>query len=394
MRALRLPSIPYLNAETRLRLAVQAACLAFVVTLLISVPAFVRDSTRLFALAPIWETAARTPYWTDIPVFYAAVAGFLIAFLWQRKFWILALALAIPLYWVLQDWGRVQPAFIMFAFTMLAGILRPKIGEETALDMLRWMVAGVYFWAGFHKFNVTFITQIFPWFVDPYVSPQWIKSGPGAIIFGMTAILTPYFELLIGVLLLFPKTRRIATLMAATMLFVVLACLGPFGHNYAPGVWPWNVFLFSLEWLLFYRYSDTMALPVATGKGALWLPIIIFCLLPAMALFDRWDALPSFKLYSGNILTGKLILDEKEPLDKLPPTLFSALADHDLNIPQLTYNTMRGTPYPEERVYMKGVQPLCALLTYPESTILRMQKPAPFYSLTHPHYDLYPCRKR
>ena len=113
------------------------------------------------------------------------------------------------------------------------------------------MVGSVYFWTGFHKLNLTFCWKIFPWFIATYYEIPREHSLFGAL---MTVLIlsVSVFEATIGVLLLFfSNLRQLATGMALVMLVVVLACLGTRAWNLI--VWPWNICLFVVEVILFYK---------------------------------------------------------------------------------------------------------------------------------------------
>ncbi len=139
---------------------------------------------------------------------------------------------------------------------------------------------------------------------------------------------TPFFESLIGILLLFPKSKGNCNGMAFAMLVTVLYCLGPFGHNWEKDVWPWNIWLFLMELRLFMVAAGNrgFSLRVSEMKGLPALSVVLFCLAPVTAMFIPWYAYLGFKLYSGNVVTAQVILAPDETLAKAPPFLKKAAA--------------------------------------------------------------------
>lgn len=187
------------------------------------------------------------------------------------------------LFCIMMDMLLAQPYIYMYCFTLFV-VATGSRHQKSALNALRIMVSGVYFWAGFHKLNATFYASVFPWFFSPVYTFSHADSFGGLdIVMGIIMLGVPLFESMIGVLLLFPKYRKIATAMAFTMLVTVLICLGPFGHNWGIGVWPWNIFLFLLEVRLFLKLKDT-ALAVLDRH---WLTITAM-ILPVSALYSAW----------------------------------------------------------------------------------------------------------
>ncbi len=86
---------------------------------------------------------------------------------------------AVFLFWVLRDALRLQPQLYMFMFTLLAAGAMPAKIDNRALDPLRLMAIGSYFWAGFYKINIHFVQDIFPWFVGDVAAKSRGAAGAG-----------------------------------------------------------------------------------------------------------------------------------------------------------------------------------------------------------------------
>lgn len=275
---------------------------------------------------------------------------------------------AIFLYglFVLFDQSRLQPwAYqyaVMFAvlgfFSWKASDLQLK---ETILNICRFIVAAIYFWSGLQKFNLMFFSSVFPWFVSPVAS-----FFPGTTEFYVYAIgiFIPLIEMAIGVGLLTRRFKTLAIFMALDMMVFVLLLLGPLGHNWNSVVWPWNVVMFLLVLVLFYKTNDFSWDFARKGKHVLLTFSIglLFVFLPVLSFFDRYDSYPSFALYSGNIDQGFIRLSGAT-VEKLPGEVRQyavPIGDHyRLYISKWSYGVMNVPAYPEERIYKNVAESLC-----------------------------------
>ena len=81
-------------------------------------------------------------------------------------------------------------------------ILLTVFFRSSGLTALRIMIGSVYFWGGFHKFNMSFYHWIFPWFVSSFYTYSPVPSVFGVFMKGLLYTV-PAFESAIGILLLF-----------------------------------------------------------------------------------------------------------------------------------------------------------------------------------------------
>ncbi len=220
------------SPEETARLCVRLAALCTILALAQSKDLWF-DDNRLIMPVPILPLFGAMPVLLS-QVFYFSVMGVAAVLFVRPDFRRLCFyPPAVFALWVLQDQLRWQPFLYMFMFTLLACATLPQKPVARDLDPLRWMVAGIYFWAGFFKINTVFIFSLFPWFMQAWLQDRTLVTALGFI--------APFFEAAIGLCLVFPKTRQYGVMLAAGMLAVVLASLGPLGHNWGLIVWPWNV---------------------------------------------------------------------------------------------------------------------------------------------------------
>ena len=366
---------------------VRVTCLAFLLTLALSWRAYI-PSLRIFALSPVIDILGSTPVWVDwiILILNMGCLGWLVTKPLHRApaFGVLV----CTVFWVLQDLLRFQPYTYMYFFTIVLAVFF----TSRSIDALKIMVASVYFWGGFHKINATFFLKTFPGFIEPFYTFPKEPSLLAALI-ALVIFLVPVFEAAIGLLLLFcPRQRRLATRMAFIMLVVVLTCLGLEGDTWNIIVWPWNIYLFLLAVMLFYKPAaadDTARFRFDTPTLA---TIALFSLTPAFALFGWGHSYPAFKLYSGNTKRAEVIFAQDENIARLPGNLGQLVGRaRTLSLVDWTAHEFELVVYPESYVFRRGAEGLCPYLSDRPHTTLRMYDPPSFYRIDTTYQDFPLC---
>ncbi|MDP9128209.1 MAG: hypothetical protein M3N08_08135 [Pseudomonadota bacterium] len=375
------------NDDELLDFMVRFAAVLFLVVDILDFRTFIRD-LRVFLPCPLWSPAFSVPQDLDWPFLDVHIAG-LVALIWKPRYRpAAAIVVGLTALRILGDVASAQPFTLMYAFTILMAMLS-QLSSQSRLQALRLMIVGVYFWAGFNKLNNGFFYDVFPWFIRPFWTypPGWRITNTAITI---TSFLVPVFESLIGLFLVLKNTRALGTIMAAIMLCVVLACLGPLGHGVAAIIVAWNIYLFISEAALFLAPHDAcvkaMTTNIATSSAA-----ALFILAPALGLLGLWDAGPSFKLYAGNAPEAYITLDPRENTQQLPEEVTLAIQFYQRQHPgEASANSMNVLewlgishlgPYPSERVYRTGAPGLCHWLQHPETATLYIFRPGQFDSL-------------
>jgi hypothetical protein len=175
----------------------------------------------------------------------------------------------------------------------------------------------------------------------------------------------PPIETAIGVGLLFRPTRTLAAALAVGMHLMIMAAIGPWGHNWNTVVWPWNVAMPLLVVILFYRTPSVSPRSIVVPRGDLYHAgvLVLFGVMPALSFVGLWDMYLSSALYSGNTLQGSAEISP-EVRAGLPPTVrkvcepaiggrwrlhFRDWSAEELNVPV----------YPARRVLRNIAQTLC-----------------------------------
>lgn len=364
------------HAERDYKHVIRLTCLALLITLWMEWRNFLPGFRHpLLTLVPLYEPLAQLPSSVDITIFALCIVLLVWLFVTPlQRFLALAIS-AIIIFWGIQDIVRFQPWFHMYCFvTLVAAFCKnPQIG----LNALRIMVCGVYFWAGFHKLNMTFITNVMPWFLAPFYRPEF--DG----LFKLAAFITPFFEAAIGILLLFKRWRFVATLMAFTMLIMVFVSLGPFGHNWGTVIPLWNIWLFLMVLQLFLSptLSKSAALFDYKFEKMSVISIMMFVIAPTIAIFIPEYGRLGFKIFSGNTITAQIILAPEESLSQRR-SLFRGMMKKDN---QLAFKI---PIYHTEYAYRMRGRAIYPYLDYPSEAKLRIFYPPPFYSRQGEYKDV------
>lgn len=200
---------------------------------------------------------------------------------------------------------RLQVWFYLYGLLLFLFAWKKKIYPESLFLTIRLVIVGVYVWSGLHKFNIHFEDIIFHWLFEPIgvKLPSWMSYLPGGV------------ELLIGFGLLFKPTRHLSVFGCLLFHGIILGLLGPLGHNWNIVVWPWNLGMPILVFLLFYKTKD---LDLKDNKSSLFsfVPgvavLILVWILPAFNYFGFTPEQLSFKMYAGSNPEIVLYFGEKD----------------------------------------------------------------------------------
>lgn len=383
-----------------LDLVIRIAVTAFLLDDIIEYRALIRG-LEVFLPTPVIPALSSLPVWSEWLLTALHIGGLVFLVRWPRLRAAAILVLFLTVFRILGDLMRLQPFVVMYSFTVLMAAL-PRVSAQARLQALRLMIIGVYFWAGFHKLNTRFYSRAFPWFIRPlwnYPLDQPIINA----IFSLMSYAVPVFEALIGIFLIFKNTRALATLMGFIMLITVIACIGPFSHNWGMPVWPWNLYIFLSEAALFLApYASVIS--GIRKNGLAVLAVAFFVIAPVFGIWNFWPAALSYKLYSGNVEIGLVTFDIHERHNHLPNEIISALnlaekeqeiimaktgmcpiqSKNVLGIPEWA-DGMNISVYPDAYVVRTSARGLCPYLEHPEKAILRIMHPTQFATMDqHP----------
>ncbi len=269
---------------------------------------------------PLWFADRSYPF---VPVFDFLPSVFTLNFLfsmllclalvlllmgWQNK-WSFGLFLGAAFLALMLDLSKGQ---VWFYFqSILLGILAFKGSkkEKWILPSLQYLFPFIYFWAGIYKINGFYFEDTFPWFMETFA---WTNSlgSPSWII--ITSIL---FELALAIGLWSGKKRKIVLLAGLVFHLTILVFLGPLGQNWNEVVWPWNLTMIALLFLLYWPSEEKPSpsfVSIFQNFKIVGIPFLLIGLMPLFYAINLWPANFSFTLYAGNIQEGILYSPQKQ----------------------------------------------------------------------------------
>lgn len=196
---------------------------------------------------------------------------------------------------MLLDQTRMQPECISLWLLMLGTL--PERGPKL---LARMHLASLWFFSGLHKL-------LSPAYFSDMAEPMWSQlmheRWPwGAALFGWSVIVV---EVVLGVAVLVPRSRKLATWVAVLLHVGILTSLASIRWNHA--VWPWNLSLPVAALLLVRPWKE--ALPAALRTVGPWVRVAAVGLLvsPLGYYAGVVDAYLAHCLYSANIPEGRIM---------------------------------------------------------------------------------------
>jgi hypothetical protein len=207
-----------------------------------------------------------------------------------------------------------------------------------------------------------FSRQRFPWLVEPLVT---LLPGSLVELVRPLGIATPFVEVSIAVGLL-TRFRNAAVILALGMHLFILFCIGPFGHDWNTGVWPWHG---AMRPSSFPVVASRRLLDEAC-PGSRSFPISRLNTAPI-----RHHALDQLLRFLGFLPLGVALLRQhqerqdarrRDCKNKLPKTIrdlarkSGAGGTNIVSIADWAFGALNVPPYPEDRVFKNVARHVCA----------------------------------
>ncbi|MBK7426658.1 MAG: hypothetical protein IPI60_06345 [Saprospiraceae bacterium] len=386
------------TADQRLSIIYKSVCFCFLIGILITFPLWHHD--RLFPMVPFH------PALSD---FGAGVHYFLLGLLllitianiiWKKSSLAIAL-ISIMILLVLLDQMRLQPwvyiyflMFIPFIWYFRVKDKKDKSSSLQVLNYIRILLIGTYTWSGLHKFSTEFIENVYPsmmmgLFKVPLDSKLLEMKELG---YGMAMV-----ELLIGLGLIFPSTRRWSVLLAIIQHLLILAWVSPLGGNTNYAILPWNVAMIILIIFCAYKTKESILFWPAGQNSLKWstpLLILFIWIMPALNIKDKWDAYLSFNLYTERI-SHMFVALRQQAIDELDPQHLEYLAFENLidegkviDIERWSFEEMNVPVYPSHKVHCAIGNYFCSKVSNEQNLMLVTYR-KPFID---GNYKIFTCK--
>lgn len=331
-------------------------------TISITYPLWQAD--RLFPLVPLFSFIPTFPAPVDTLLFVGQIILLLAIIIIPRLRLFSWLYVVLFVILAIEDQNRLQPFFYQYVFTLFFIGLYDSYkeqGRHFILNSLRILLIGTYVWAGLQKLNTYFIDGVFPYLLEAFITVpvHWDQS-----LIKFIALIIPFTEIAIGVGFMLNKYKKWAVLLALVTHMIALLILGPWGHAYGQQVWPWNVVMIILCFLLFWTDGQVSyhTLIAASRSWGIRIALLFFGFMPILNFFGYWDHYLSFSLYSGKAPYAAIYVDDTLE-NQLPHHILQYIYEHEgkryISVTEWASGEIRQMPCPEERVYEKIKDHIC-----------------------------------
>lgn len=304
-------------------------------------------TTKIFPVIPLfdWLPIPKAPFdYVLMGIFFTIQ----LIYIFQNKRWQGWLIVLLYLYLALVDQNRLQPYFYQSFLTILAIVIFPKNTQtKKVLYAVILIFFATYFWSGIQKLNDAFYIQ---WLsaLNKHFSwlPQWF------LVYFTYAV--PWLEALMGILLLFNKTRKFGVLFILSMHAIIVFLLFYLGYGY--NVVPWNIQNMLSVLILFWSLKTVKAtdffVHLFNKQRAL---ILVFTIvLPLLNnLFGVYDSLLSFHFFTADLNYYNVFLND-ELEEKLPSHIQKFYRYHNgrvyINMNEWAQYDNKVLFYPEDRI--------------------------------------------
>lgn len=302
-------NLEFYDTAFRLRLLVRAVCIFFLLGIIFSIRLWI--SERFFPAAPVADVFT-LPFPSDI-ILLGIFVFLLVVFLFLLRRAVLSALLICLVFLLLQDQLRWQPWVYLYGLVLASFLFYGKREKrnEALFIFLQVLVASTYVWSGIHKLNphfgeATFVKMLTALFG---VAPAYAeKLKP--LAYGVAAA-----EILIGIALFIPKTRFTGVVLTIGIHGFILAFLSPLGIDHNTVVYPWNVAMIVIVFILFYKTTNRLTgwwRPLNLNERSVAVVGAVIWFLPLLNFFGYWDDFLSFSLYSDKHKVFYVVIEKSE----------------------------------------------------------------------------------
>jgi hypothetical protein len=255
----------------------------------------------------------------------------------------------------LADQNRWQPWQYQYLFTVAAFIINFK-NTKNCIACTAFIMASTYFYSGIGKFNEGYLVMVWDniFLKSIFKLPEAAYRQNNLHYLGYATALA---EVLFAIGLFFARTKNIAAWGMIGMHLFILYALGPLGIHYNTVIWPWNILMILLLFIVFIKSADSPVSFKTLWPGFNKVVLLAWGILPALNYAGLWDNYFSSRLYSGGLPQMSICLKDPSEIEEFQPYLNSTdsynrcTGDAMLNLQNWAVKEMEVLPLPEIRVY-------------------------------------------
>lgn len=212
-------------------------------------------------------------------------------------------ALSVILYVIIciADAHRITPYMIMF-LSLFSFFTFFREDNRLLYTALIFLCSGIYIFSGLHKFNINFATNIGPiFYFHSLPFPYNLQIG-----YAMAGT-----EVLLGILLLFRPTRKVASRLLIVMHLLIIWKLSPWKYGWNYIVMPWNMIMIFINVYVLRQFS-LLRFKISSGRLVFIGLALFFWIIPGLSFLIYIPENISQKLYSGTTTSGYISFTKKE----------------------------------------------------------------------------------
>jgi len=333
-----------------------AAC--FIIGILLSIKLW--HTNRYFLTIPVFDFIPDSSIYISYTLLILLLISLGLVFLSSNKKYIIA-TLSILFVLLLQDQIRWQPWVYIYSLFLIPFLFDNSIKNGIKkVNYFQIILIGVYVWSGIHKLNSNFIELIYrSVLVDLFQMDNEVLTT-SVLQFGY---IIPVIEILMGIALISPKTRKIGVVIVVLSHLLILFYISPIGINYNTVIYPWNIAMILFTVLLFWNKQNRIVilgesnLKYRTTNIAI---VILFWILPSLNFIGKWDNYLSFSLYSGKTSNFYILIKDTE-IEKIDTSIYKYYyrnidglsGGKIIDIGDWSFRELNVPCYPETRILKK-----------------------------------------
>lgn len=267
------------------------------------------SADRIFPVLPPFSFSPELPTVFHLSIAVLSLIGLVVLFFFPKNIKILLTVFILELVACFLDQMRWQPWEYQYLLIFVFYIFYHK-NQKQFIWLCMILMISIYFFSGIFKLNGAFLHQIWERMILNrfFELPSHLNSNP---IVHYLGLIFPVIEIVIALGLLLFKNKRPFLWFAILSHLFVLLFLGPLGLHYNQIVWPWNIVMIAMGWLLFYFPVDKIEIRELFASKVNLIALTVISILPFLNFFEKWDDHLSFELYSGK--TKKMIICVENP---------------------------------------------------------------------------------
>lgn len=332
---------------------IKITCIAWLIAKIISFKAW--TTNRSFPIAPVFDFLS-LPNEFHLFLYVVSLIGVTGIIFFPHKKMLLLCVILIELFSCILDYMRWQPWEYQYLLTLIFYLIAKD--KKQFLTLLTFLLASTYIFSGIHKFSGSFLYD----FWDKIILRRFL-SFPYSMtlnpLIHYSGLMLSVIEIAIGIGILFFRPKKYFALLAILMHLIIALIFGPTGLNHNIIIFPWNLAMIMLVGVMFYKRTESgFDLMFFRSKRNI-VTFIFVGVMPIFCFFGKWDDYLSFNLYSGNIKTLVICVEDVDGYPELKQykssrKIYRFCNDtYLINATNWALDELKVAVYPEERVFEK-----------------------------------------